>query len=89
MGDEDLVKEKLELVTEQIFSVLYHEGDMELGELKKRIKDRCPRAGLRYGARRPGSERRHSTHSQWRLSYRTQDRSCSSGVAFSRQLEKR
>jgi hypothetical protein len=36
-SDGDTPKEKMELVTEAIFDVLYHRGDMEMDELKKHV----------------------------------------------------
>lgn len=36
-GDAETPKENMELVTEAIFDVLYHGGDMDLDELKKRV----------------------------------------------------
>jgi hypothetical protein len=34
---ENAAKEKIELTTEAIFNVLYHDGDMDLQELRKRV----------------------------------------------------
>jgi len=36
-GDAETPKENMELVTEALFDVLYHRGDMDLDELKKEV----------------------------------------------------
>ena len=48
--DENAIKEKMELVAEAIFSVLYQEGDMEVQELRTRVNVPTPAFDMAIGA---------------------------------------